>query len=220
MDHLLISRWTSDSKLISSSAPDLRISKKRRTLKRALFGSRLSPPNPSSNRVSNRAKSNSELVNVLDAQLMQIREKLAAFREQDTEFRERMDSLNGSVSELASRSSLSSFTPSECSDLDEAMREEVEEFEQQTAGQREQPEQLLSIPTVMITGCRNHFNQPLVTCFHMRRVTSDPNCTMMQDHVDLPEEEAEAMETRRHSSYSADRLFPHYNNPEKISTLF
>ena len=73
---------------------------------------------------------------------MQIREKLAAFREQDTEFRERMGSLSDSVSELtSSRSSLSSFTPSEHSDLgsvDEASKKE-EEFEQQTVDCAKEP---------------------------------------------------------------------------------
>ena len=53
----------------------------------------------------------------MDEQLLQIRKKIAAFRQQDTQFRERMDSLNESVSELVSRSSINSSL-SECSDLD------------------------------------------------------------------------------------------------------
>ena len=149
----------------------------------------------------------------MDAQLMQIKEKLAAFREQDIEFRERIDSLNDSVSELASRSSLSSFTPSECSDLDSLEEASDKEFEQQTAR--------VCIPTVQIivTGCRdlNHFNHPLVRGFQMRRAISDPNSIMMHEH--LVEKEVEVMETRRHSSYSANH-YPQYDNPEDISTLF
>jgi len=149
----------------------------------------------------------------VDAQLMQIKEKLAAFREQDTEFRERIDSLNDSVSELASRSSLSSFTSSECSDLDSLEEASMKEFEQQGAK--------VCIPTVQITvtGCRDldHFNHPLVRCFQMRRAISDPNSIMMYEHQ--VEKEAEVMETRRHSSYLSDH-YPQYDNPEEISTLF
>ena len=44
----------------------------------------------------------------IDQRLIQIREKLSMFREQDMEFRERLDSLSNSIDELASRSSLAS----------------------------------------------------------------------------------------------------------------
>ena len=44
----------------------------------------------------------------IDQRLIQIREKLSMFREQDVEFRERLDSLSNSIDELASRSSLAS----------------------------------------------------------------------------------------------------------------
>ena len=159
---------------------------------------------------------NSELVNAVDSQLMQIKEELAAFRQQDTQFRERMDSLSGSVSELtSSRSSLSSFTPSECSDLgslDELASEDEEGFEQQTpqaVGQR-----------VLALTRDKLYNRPPVRCFHLRQ-SSDPSS--LHSHIELPEEETKAMETQRCSTYSADQavnLYPQYNNPEEISTLF
>ena len=121
MDHLLSSfvsrRFSSNNRprqnSTSSSAscdnvvPD--ISKKRMLKRAASFGSRHSLPSPS----------NSELISVVDAHLKQIREKLAGFREQDTQFKERMDWLSDSLSELtSSRSSISSFTPSECAESD------------------------------------------------------------------------------------------------------
>jgi len=220
--------YTSDSRQNSSCSdiPDLYISKKK-PVKRQSSGSKHTPPSPSplSNSLSmdrEKSKSNYELVNVMDEQLMQIREKLAAFREQDSQFRERMDSLSSSVSELTSRSSLSSFTPSECSDLgslDEASEEE-EGFEQLTVGQKafsDEPPRLLRIPTVRVTG-RGHYRRPAVRCYHTRQA-SDPSS--MQSHIELPEEEA--MESQRYSTYSADQamnLYPQYNNSEEISTLF
>ena len=224
MDHLfnaLMSRRASTGTINRQNSscediPDLYT--KKRMLKRASFGSRQSLPSPS----SNRAKSNSELVNVVDEQLMQIREKLAAFRQQDIQLRDRMDSLNDSVSELASRSSISS-SPSECSDLDslDEVSEEEEEFEQQTLGQKEfsdEPPRLLRIPTVKVTSS-SRFNRPPVGCFHIRQ-SSDPSS--LHSHIELPKEE-EMPEVRRHSTYSADQtinLYPQYNSPEEISTLF
>ena len=64
-----------------------------------------------------KSKSSSELANDFDCQLAEIKEKLARFREQDAEFHERMDSLNHSIGELASRTSLNSSTPSAASNL-------------------------------------------------------------------------------------------------------
>jgi len=151
---------------------------------------------------------------------MQIKEKLAEFRDQDTQFRERMDSLNESVSEItSSRSSLSSLTPSECSDLvslDE-VHEEEEEFQRQIAA-----EQSKGLQRTKLVKCgRNHFNRPRVRSHYMRRATSYPNS--LYGHLELPEEEEETMEVQRHSTYSADQainLYPQYDNPEEISTLF
>ena len=213
MDRLfnaLMARRTSgrDNRRRNSSCgdiPDLYISKKR-ALKRTSFCSRHSPPSPNSDRA--KSMSNSERVNDVDELLIQIRKKLAAFREQDTQFRERMNSLTGSVSELTlSRSSLSSFTPSECSDLgslDEVS--EDEESEQQTVGQR------VFVP--------DKFNQPPArsTSFHVRQL-SDP----LHSHAELPEKEAEELETQSQSKNSATRAisgYPQNNNPEEISTLF
>ena len=133
---------------------------KKRSLKGALFNTDGRPSSPSSGhakRMSKKGMSNSELVNVVDAQLIQIREKLATLREQDIEFRER--------------------------------------------------------------SCGDHFNQPLERCFHMRRAISDP--TSIHIHrVELSKEEAA---TQNHCRYPADHaihLYPQYNNPEDISTLF
>lgn len=53
-----------------------------------------------------KSRSSSELLNTFDCQLAEIRAKLAMFREQDTDFRERMDSLSNSIGELASNCSL------------------------------------------------------------------------------------------------------------------
>jgi len=207
--------------------PELYASSRKRRNSKVISSSRYSPPSPSplTNAHSMdraKSKSNSELVNDVDYQLAQIREKLAMMREQDLQFRERMDSLSTSVSEIASRSSLSSFTPSECSDLgslDEASEEEEYE-EEQTIGQRTfSNERLLRIPTIRVTG-RPHFNRPPIKCVHMRQ-SSDPSS--MYSHPELPEENAEAFETQRHSTYSADQamcLYPQYNNAEEISTLF
>ena len=166
------------------------------------------------------SRSNEELVDNVDHQLTQIREKLAMMREQDLRFRERMDSLSSSVSELASRSSLSSFTSSECSDLgslDEVS--EGEECEEQTIGQRKfSNERLLRFPTIRVSG-RPHFNRLPVKCAHTRQ-SSDPSS--MYSHPELPEENT-AKEAQRHSTYSADQamcLYPQYANAEEISTVF
>lgn len=74
-------------------------------------------------------RNNDELVDFVDLQLTQIREKLAMMREQDLQFRERMDSLSTSVSELASRSSLSSLECSDLGSLDLTLDEVIEEEE-------------------------------------------------------------------------------------------
>ena len=223
MDHLFntfMSRRTSSESRRSScdSIPDLYTSKKR-ILKRLSFGSRQSPSIPS--------LSSSELVNVVDEQLLQIKEKLAEFREQDNYIRERMDSLSDSMSELSSsRSSLSSYTPSECSDLDslDEVSEEEEESDSEYVGQKafSSEPRLHRIPTVRLAGGRNQ--SPIKYC-HMRQC-SDPSS--LHSQTELPKEEVaaamdEVMEVRRHSTPSvvqAIDMYPQYNNPEDINTLF
>jgi len=204
MDHLfnaLVSRRTSAPCAINEQDSSCTMKK---MLKRASFA------------ICSRscAKNNAELANVMDEQLMQIRERLAEFREQDSHFRERIDSLSGSVSELSSRSS---FTPSECSDLgsmDEFSKEEEEnEHSLCQKASSSNFSGLSRIPTVRVTGAGNSNNTP-VKCFHMRQ-SSDPSS--LYNVIQLPKEEV--METRRHSSYSADRVYPQYDNPEEISTL-
>lgn len=204
---------------------ELYSSNKKRKNSKVIPASRYSPPSqsPLTNVHSmDRAKSrsNDELVNDVDCQLTQIREKLAMMREQDSQFRERMDSLSNSVSELSSRSSLSSFTSSECSDLGslDEVSEEEECEEELTIGQRTfSNERLLRIPTIR---GRPQFSRLPVKCLHTRQ-SSDPSS--MYSHPELPEENAEANETQRHSTYSADQamcLYPQYNNAEEISTMF
>lgn len=218
MDHLFnvfTLRWADNDIRQSRSCgdiPDLYTSKKKRSLKRALFGSRCSASPSFERTMSN------ELMNSVDAQLMQIREKLAAFREQDTRIRERMDSLSSSVSELTSQSSQSgSPTLSECSDLgtldDEAM---LEEFEQRKQRAFSREPHIFCIPTVIVTECKDDFDQTPVRSLHMRRVTLHSS---KMSYLRLPEE-------IRHSTPSANQLqvnlYPNYNvdNPEEISTLF
>jgi len=168
-----------------------------------------------------KSMSNTDLVNDVDEQLMQIKEKLSAFREQDNQFRERIKLLSNSVNELSSRSSLNSFTPSEYSNLD-SMDEASnggEEFEQQTTRAFSiEPPKLLRIPTVRVTGCRDHFNQSSVGCFHMRRATSDP----ISIHSLLSEEAQTIETTQLRSSHSTEaiNLYPQYNNTKETSTLF
>ena len=204
--------------------PELYTGKKRKNSK-VIPASRYSPPRQSpltSVQSMDRAKSrsNDELVNDVDCQLTQIREKLAMMREQDLQFRDRMDSLSSSVSELASRSSLSSFTSSECSDLGslDEVSEEEECEEEQTIGQRTfSNERLLRIPTIR---GRPQFSRLPIKCIHTRQ-SSDPSS--MYSHPELPEENAEATNSQRHSTYSADQamcLYPQYNNSEEISTMF
>ena len=203
-----MSRRSSCNNRYNSSSGDISDPLKKEK-RRTSFGSR---SGTSSDRTSN-----SDLISAVDAQLMQIKEKLAAFRDQDTQFRERMDSLNDSVSELtSSRSSLSSFTPSECSDLDslDEVYEEEEEFEHQIAAGQSKGLKLAT---------KGGRNRPRVRCHQpMRRATSYPSS--LYGHIEAPcEEEEEAMETQRHSTYSADQainLYPKYDNPEEISTLF
>ena len=198
---------------------------KKRKNSKVIPASRYSPPrqSPLTNVQSmDRAKSrsNDELVSDVDCQLTQIREKLAMMREQDVQFRDRMDSLSSSVSELASRSSLSSFTSSECSDLGslDEVSEEEEYEEELTIGQRTfSSERLVRIPTIR---GRPQFSRLPIKCIHTRQ-SSDPS--PMYSHPELPEENSEAANTQRHSTYSADQamcLYPQYNNAEEISTMF
>ena len=55
-----------------------------------------------------KSRNSSHALDDLDRQLVQIKQKLSIFREQDMEFRERLDSLSYSIDELASRSSIAS----------------------------------------------------------------------------------------------------------------
>ena len=214
MEHLFnafVSRRTSTVSRRSScdNAPDLYTSKNKMVKRRISFGSRQTPSSPS--------LSNTELVNIMDEQLLQIREKLAEFREQDNYIRERMDSLSDSVSELSSRrSSLSlSSTSSECSDLDwlDEISEE-EESDSENVGQ----EALSSeprIPTVK-SAARNHFRRQPVICFRKRR-SSYPS-SPLRSSIELSEAASPAV--RRHSTPAYPHMYPQYNNPEDISTLF
>jgi len=193
MGHLF-NAFKSRRRSSTTSAFNRRNSSSGCTLKRASFCSKhTAPPSPSSDRTKN--ISNSELIDAVDLQLMQIKEDLAAFRQQDLRFRERMNSLNGSVSKLIS-SRLSSY-PSECSNLgslDEVNEDEV--FEQTTVKQSKgQRVQLVNSMGTTLT------NPPSERYCHVRRATSDPSLL-----YNLSEEET--METQRHSADQANNLYP------------
>ena len=103
-----------------------------------------------------------EVVNTLDSQLAKIKEKLATFRVQDMEFRERMKSLSISIDELSSRSSPAPSEVSATSDLmisNDEVDDELSYTEDQTIENKIKSmsamsfstEVLNSIPTITIT---------------------------------------------------------------------
>jgi len=97
--------------------------------------------------------SNSELINTVDLQLMQIREDLAAFCQQYIWFRERLDSLNGSVNKLTlSQSNLSSYT-SDCSNI--GSLDENEEFFEQTTVRQSEGQRARQL----VKGSKDHFKK-------------------------------------------------------------
>lgn len=167
-----------------------------------------------------KSRSSNELVNTsvntLDFQLAQIREKLAMFREQDTEFHERMDSLSNSIGELASMSSLSSFTSSETSDRasassdltsftdddneeldytaeDSAEDDQILKNEMESISKSFSSEVLDFIPTIKVTGCG--YNRKRSSRLSSSR--SDPAI----------HESAKLLSTNRHSICSMDHAY-------------
>ena len=68
----------------------------------------LRPKSPLLHSSKSKSRTSSHALDDLDRQLVQIKQKLSIFREQDMEFRERLDSLSYSIDELASRSSIAS----------------------------------------------------------------------------------------------------------------
>ena len=68
----------------------------------------LRPKSPLLHSSKSKSRNSSHALDDLDRQLVQIKQKLSIFREQDMEFRERLDSLSYSIDELASRSSIAS----------------------------------------------------------------------------------------------------------------
>ena len=137
------------------------------TWPRLLRASRL---RPKISRSMDRTKSKSseelsiEVVDTFDSQLTKIREKLATFRKQDMEFRERMKSLSNSIDELSSRSSIAA--PSEVSatsdlmmsndDVDDVLSYEdddqtIENKIKSISAMSFSTEVLNSIPTITIT---------------------------------------------------------------------
>lgn len=85
--------------------------KQRRSLKpEELFRPRfMRPKSPLIRCSKSRKQSGSNALDDIDRQLVQIKQKLSIFRDQDMEFRERLDSLSNSIDELASRSSIGSI---------------------------------------------------------------------------------------------------------------
>lgn len=117
----------------------------------------------SSEELSNRRQAG-EVVDTFDSQLAKIKEKLAMFREQDMEFRERMKSLSISIDELSSRSSpppseVSTTSDPTISNDDDIDDDELSYTEDQTIENKIKnmsamsfsTEVLNSIPTITIT---------------------------------------------------------------------
>ena len=120
-----------------------------------------------------RAKSkSSELVNALDDQLAEIREKLAMLREQDIDFHERMDSLSNSIGEVASQSSLSSFG-SALSEASEAASDGIPDDADENAEEKNYTEDEQIIKS-KIEGISKSFSNELLNSIPTIKVTSDP----------------------------------------------
>ena len=177
-----------------------------------------------------RSKSrSSELVNSLDRQLAEIREKLAMLQEQDADFHERMDSLSNSIGELASRSSLNSFGSalSEASGAAsdrEMLSDEDEDSEQENYTDDDQiiknkiesismsfsTELLNSIPTIEVTPDTYRRRRSSKRSSQLRR--SDPYVHESAKLLNL------STESNRHSICLTDHAYL-YGSGEEISTL-
>ena len=177
-----------------------------------------------------RSKSrSSELVNSLDRQLAEIREKLAMLQEQDTDFHERIDSLSNSIGELASRSSLNSFG-SELSEAsgaasDGMLSDEDEDSEEENYIDDDQiikhkiesisamsfsTELLNSIPTIEVTPDTYRRRRSSKRSSQLRR--SDP---YVHESAKLLNS---STESNRHSICLTDHAYL-YGSGEEISTL-
>ena len=135
-----------------------------------------------------KSRSSNELVTDFDSQLAEIREKLAKFREQDVEFHERIDSLSHSIGELASRSSLNSFTPSEVSVASLSSDEYDSDSEEEEEGEPEEEQnykddhtiekEIETISKSFLSDVLNSIPAIKVTCHQRklskRRKSSDP----------------------------------------------
>ena len=135
-----------------------------------------------------RGNSCCELVNNIDDQLAEIREKLAMFRKQDTKFRERMDSLSHSIGELASGSSLNSEDPMIFdSDTEEQNFEEAEINGKISSSFS--TEVLNSIPTIK------------VTYYAGKRRLSDPSIYEASRLL------KSSVASQRYNAYSTDQIY-------------
>lgn len=140
----------------------------------------------------------------IDQRLIQIREKLSMFREQDVEFRERLHSLSNSIDELASRSSLASSDGTMPSD-DAAEEHDYEDLEDddlaiennfKNLSMSLSNEVLNSIPSITVTSykkCRQSSDPSIHETMQLLQLSGD-NTSLTQLH--LPQR-----------TYSIDQLY-------------
>ena len=128
-----------------------------------------------------KSRSSSDLANDFDYQLAEIKEKLAKFRKQDAEFHERMDSLNHSIGELASRASSTPSHVSADSNLSIYEDDSEEEVEHEQHFEADDDENGIgSISNSFASEVLNSIPAIKVTCdkkrsLRRRRSASDPS---------------------------------------------
>ena len=144
----------------------------------------------------------------IDQRLIQIRGQLSMFREQDMEFRERLDSLSNSIDELASRSSLAS---SEVSDVtmpsDDAAEEHdyKDNFEDDDQAIENDFKRLsMSLSTEVL----NSIPSITVTCYKICRQSSDPSVHETMKLLQLSDNTSPATQWQLpQRTYSTDQLY-------------
>ena len=168
----------------------------------------------SADRARSRPKSSGEFITQsdnIDYLLADIRERLAMFRKQDTEFHERMDSLSNSIGELASRSSLS-LTPSEVSvDSDSIMLSNDDVNEENYEDDQIIIDEIENISTSFSSEVLNSIPAIKVTCY--KRRLSDTTI-----HEPVSRKSSAASSERHHSICVPDHAYL-YNDGRQISTL-
>lgn len=125
-------------------------------------------PGLTKSRSSSELANSAESVNTVDCQLAKIRETLALFREQDMEFRERMDSLSSSIDELASRTSMASLEVS--ADVNDNIT--GKDMGNISANRKSSSSEVLNcIPTIKITCHKRRQSDPAETARNLASST-------------------------------------------------